>query len=113
MPGVGPKLVAAILEARASGDAEREVERCREQGIRVILTSMPLNPAVPQYPGRLGEYVRESAARHGLEFHDYWTSGIVPTEYYFDNGHFFGEGCRIVADELAKLIVADDEEETR
>jgi hypothetical protein len=83
-----------------------ELDRCREQGIRVIVTALPLNPAVPQHPGRLGEYVAESTTRHGLEFHGYWQSGIVPTEYFFDNGHFFGEGCRIMADELAGLVVS-------
>jgi len=85
-----------------------ELDQCRKEGIRVVVTSMPFNPEVPQRMAPLIEYVAESTARRGLAFHNYWVSGIIPTEYYVDNGHFFGEGCRIMADELAKIIVSSD-----
>jgi DNA processing protein len=49
VPGVGPKLVSAIVEARATDAAEREVARCREAGIRLILSSDA------DYPRMLGE----------------------------------------------------------
>lgn len=85
-----------------------ELAKCKEEGIKVIVTVTPLNPEVPQIPGKLGGYISHSAAKHGLKFHNYWQSGLVPADYYYDNGHFFGEGCRIFADELAQTVVVDE-----
>lgn len=47
--GIGPKLAAAICAARNSGDAEHELRRCRELGIRLVPRG------VPEYPRSLAE----------------------------------------------------------
>jgi DNA processing protein len=46
--GVGPKIAAAIVAARHSGYAEKELARCRELGIELILRDEP------DYPPALG-----------------------------------------------------------
>ena len=83
-----------------------ELAACRKAGIRVIVVVMPRNPAVPFDNRSVHDLLSEWAARHGLEFHDYSRSGIVPDRYFSDTGHFFGQGCAIVADELATLVLA-------
>jgi DNA processing protein len=47
--GVGPKLSAALSAARDSQEAARELQRCRDSGIRL------LTRAAPEYPGLLTE----------------------------------------------------------
>lgn len=47
--GIGPKLSAAILAARHSEDAPRELNRCRELGLSLILRGSP------EYPRSLSE----------------------------------------------------------
>ena len=83
-----------------------ELARLQQQGTRVIVVSMPRNPACPQQLGPLPDFVRAACARYGLQFHDYWLSALIPDEYYVDQGHFFGAGNEIMAAELARLILA-------
>lgn len=42
--GVGPKLARAIVEARQSDRAERELARCREMGVELVLRGSPGYP---------------------------------------------------------------------
>ncbi len=44
VPGVGPRLAKAILEARDSDAAERELERCRRLGVRLLRRGQPDYP---------------------------------------------------------------------
>ena len=55
-----------------------ELKRCQEQGIRVVLLSMPKNPVLNVRESPLPEYARRAAARDGLEFHDFWASRLIP-----------------------------------
>jgi DNA processing protein len=42
--GVGPKLSSAIVLARQSDDAERELAACREQGLQLLIRGTPAYP---------------------------------------------------------------------
>lgn len=44
--GIGPKLATAIIAAASSGEAERELERCRSLGVELILREDARYPAV-------------------------------------------------------------------
>ncbi len=45
--GIGPKLAQAIVEAKHSDEAQRELSRCRDAGVRVLC------PELPGYPESL------------------------------------------------------------
>lgn len=95
------------LDARMPAEFDMlfaELQRCQEAGIKVIVVSMPRNPAVKQLVGPLQELVTQTAQKHNVAFHDYWLSGLIPDQYFLDYGHFFGRGCEIMADEIARLI---------
>jgi hypothetical protein len=85
----------------------RELAACRRSGIRVLVVTMPKNPAVPIDFAATHERLDRWAEQYGLEFHDYWNSGIVPDTDFADTGHFFGGGCRIMADELSRLVARE------
>jgi hypothetical protein len=84
-----------------------ELERCQEAGIKVIVVSMPRNPAVKHLIQPMQECVTQAAAKHHVAFHDYWLSGKIPDQYFLDFGHYFGPGTAVMADEIARLITAE------
>ena len=95
------------LDEDAREDLEHlgaELAECKKAGIKVLVLTMPKNPAVKYDFADAHEYLTGWAARYGIPFHDYWTSGIVPDEYYVDTGHFFGQGAVIMARETARLL---------
>jgi hypothetical protein len=83
-----------------------ELQRCQEAGIKVIALSMPRNPALPHLLGPMTDCVSQAAQRHHVAFHDYWLSGKIPEQYFLDSAHYFGQGCEIMANEIAQLITA-------
>ncbi len=96
-------------DARMAAEYEllfAELARCQAAGIRVIVVSMPRNPAVQHLIGPMQDCVTQAAARHQVEFHDYWLSEKIPDQYFLDFGHYFGRGTEIMAGEIAGLITA-------
>jgi hypothetical protein len=86
----------------------RELRQIQDEGTRVLIVTLPRNPLVPLDVGEIRGQVADWAARYGLEFHDYWTSGLIPDKYFKDTGHFFGEGCEIMAETIKDLLVAKE-----
>ena len=72
--GVGPKLVAAILEARASDAAERETARCRDAGIRLVLAG---SAAYPRMLGEICDAPHVLYCRGSIEPRDHLAVAIV------------------------------------
>jgi DNA processing protein len=62
--GVGPKLLGNLLKARHDGSAAKELARCREQGVGVLVPDLPGYPrpltTIPDPPGVL--FVRGNLA---------------------------------------------------
>lgn len=84
-----------------------ELAAIQAAGTQVIVVTMPRNPVVPLDPNGVDVVLDEWAERHGLEFHNYWTSGLIPTEDYVDTGHFLKGGSEIMAREIADLVYPD------
>jgi DNA processing protein len=74
IPGIGPKLANGILAARDSNVAEREVARCRERGIDILLHG------IQRYPRMLAEICdapKVLYVRGTIESRDELAVGIV------------------------------------
>ena len=82
-----------------------ELARCSGTGIRVIVISLPQNPAVRHDCTAADRLLAGWAARHHLELDRYWNSGLVPTTHFVDTEHFDGDGADIVAAVLAGRIL--------
>ncbi|MCD6119664.1 hypothetical protein J7K50_07500 [bacterium] len=84
-----------------------ELVECEEAGIRVILVTMPRNPAMEHHLDEVQDYLSEATTRYNLQFRDYWPSGTIPEDCYYDYGHFIGAGNDIMAEEILKLYLED------
>lgn len=72
--GVGPKIAASILAARHSGQAEQELDRCRQLGVKLILRD---DPDYPQSLGRICDPPGVLFCRGTLETRDELAVAIV------------------------------------
>jgi len=97
---------AAALDLELLG---HELAQCQAQGINVLVVTMPRNLARPLDATEANAWLDDWAKHYGLEFHSYFTSGLIPDQYYHDSGHFFGQGNEIMGQELARLITQEDE----
>ncbi|MBP7146424.1 MAG: hypothetical protein KBD01_02680 [Acidobacteria bacterium] len=88
----------------------RELAALEAAGTRVLVLTMPKNPQIVYEFEAHRAALEDWAVRYGIEFHDYWTSGIIPDRWFADTGHFFGEGCAIMADRIGGWI---EQEEAR
>lgn len=95
------------VDPRARQDLEllgRELARLQAAGTRVLALTLPKNPRIRWEFDEPSALLREWSARHGIEYREDWTSGLIGDEWFADTGHFFGPGCAVVADRIADWI---------
>lgn len=89
----------------------RRLNRCRENGIRVVLVRPPVigehrKAYTPAIESPFIAHVQNLVAAHGCPFADYCTR--LPDNLFLDNHHLLAEGGRIFSDLLSAEVLAPE-----
>jgi hypothetical protein len=106
--GLGRELQDYRVGGVSSHRLERLLERCRSQGVAVLLLGVPVSSPhrrayTPEVDERYRDYLRELTQRYGCTYSD-WRDAL-PDEYFTDNHHVHPEGAVYFSRRLAPAVL--------